>query len=76
MQTQFPEQQIDRLFYDGQGRLVRQVHTGHHGKPKLHPYGQHGEHGHDFIRDETGKIIDRTTRELTDEERKENSDIL
>lgn len=55
---------------------MRQVHTSHHGNPKLHPYGQHGEHGHDFIRDETGKIIDRTTRELTDEERKENSDIL
>ena len=56
--------------------MAIQIHSGDHGSPKQHPYGQHGEHGHDFIRDEDGKIIDRTTRELTDKERKENGDIL
>jgi len=76
VETQFPEKQIDRIFYDGQGRLTVQVHSRDHGSPKLHPYGKRGEHGHDFIRDENGKIIGRTTRELTDEERKENGDIL
>jgi hypothetical protein len=76
VETRFPEKQIDRIFYDSQGRMSVQVHSRDHGSPRLHPYGQHGEHGHDFIRDETGKIIDRTTRELTDGERKENGDIL
>lgn len=76
VETRFPEKQIDRIFYDSQGRMAIQIHSGDHKSPKLHPYGQHGEHGHDFIRDEKGKIIDRTTRELTDEERKENGDIL
>lgn len=76
VETRFPEKQIDRIFYDGQGRMAIQIHSGDHGSPKQHPYGQHGEHGHDFIRDEDGKIIDRTTRELTDKERKENGDIL
>lgn len=76
VETRFPEKQIDRIFYDGQGRMSIQIHSGDHGSPKLHPYGQHGEHGHDFIRNESGEIIDRTTRELTDRERKENGDIL
>lgn len=76
VETRFPEKQIDRIFYDSQGRMSVQVHSRDHGSPKLHPYGQHGEHGHDFIRDKNGEIIDRTTRELTDAERKENGDIL
>ena len=76
VETRFPEKQIDRIFYDGQGRMAIQIHSRDHKSPKLHPYGRHGEHGHDFIRDENGKIIDRTTRELTDVERKENGDIL
>ncbi len=76
VQTQFPSQQIDRIFYDPQGKMVRQVHSGDHKSPKQHPYGLHGEHAHDFVRDENGTIVDRTRRELTEEERKENRDIL
>lgn len=76
VETRFPEKQVDRIFYDSQGRMATQVHSSHHGSPRVHPYGKHGEHGHDFLHDENGKIIDRTTRELTDAERKENSDIL
>lgn len=39
-------------------------------------YGKNGEHTHDYIYDENGNLIGRPMRELTDEERKENEDIL
>ena len=67
--------QHDRTFYDAEGRMIRQVSNGPHGNPKKHPFGQHGEHAHDILW-EDGVIIDRPVRELTDEERKENADIL
>lgn len=40
------------------------------------PYGKHGEHAHDYICDESGKLIGRPPRELNPVERKENGDIL
>lgn len=55
--------------------MVRQISNGPHGNPKKHPYGQHGEHAHDIIWAD-GRITGRPTRELTDDERKENADIL
>ena len=67
--------QHDRTFYDAEGRMIRQISNGPHGNPKKHPFGQHGEHAHDILW-EDGVIIDRPVRELTDEERKENADIL
>ena len=67
--------QRDRTFYDAEGRMVRQISNGSHGNPKKHPYGQHGEHAHDIIWAD-GRITGRPTRELTDDERKENADIL
>ena len=67
--------QRDRTFYDAEGRMVRQISNGPHGNPKKHPYGQHGEHAHDIIWAD-GRITGRPTRELTDDERKENADIL
>lgn len=67
--------QRDRTFYDAEGRMTRQVSSGPHGNPKKHPYGQHGEHAHDILW-EDGKISGRPVRELTDQERKENKDIL
>ena len=76
VETQFPKKQTDRSFYDKEGLLYRQVHSGAHGLPKLHGFGQHGEHAHDFIRNENGDIQGRKTRELTSDERKENGDIL
>ena len=42
----------------------------------MHPYGKHGEHAHDYEWDETGKLKSRTTREITEEERKEGGDFL
>ncbi len=67
--------QHDRTFYDAEGRMIRQISNGPHGNPQKHPFGQHGEHAHDILW-EDGVIIDRPVRELTDEERKENADIL
>lgn len=67
--------QINRTFYDGDGKMYRQVHTGPHANQKQHPYGERGEHAHDYEWEE-GRIVNRTTRELTENERKESSDIL
>ena len=67
--------QHDRTFYDAEGRMIRQVSNGPHGNPQKHPYGNKGEHVHD-IHWENGKIVDRPARNLNDDERKENADIL
>ena len=67
--------QIDRMFYDASGRQVKQVSNGPHTNPKKHPYGDHGEHCHDILWKD-GKIFERPVRGLTDQERKENADIL
>lgn len=68
-------EQINRTFYDSEGKMCRQVHSGNHKNAKMHPYGENGEHAHDY-RWEDGKIIERTTRELIDRERRESGDIL
>lgn len=67
--------QINRTLYDNEGRMYQQIHSGSHANPKQHPYGKNGEHAHDYEW-ENGKITNRTTRELTEKERKENGDIL
>ena len=67
---------LERNYYDHSGRQIKQISNNDHGNAKKHPYGKHGEHAHDYIYDANGKMIDRVIRELTDEERKENSDIL
>lgn len=67
---------IERNYYDGNGNQIKQVSNNNHGNPKKHPYGKNGEHTHDYIYDENGNLIGRPMRELTDEERKENEDIL
>lgn len=64
-----------RNYYDSDGKWVRQISNSNHGNAKHHPYGIHGEHAHDIVWKE-GSIVDRPIRELTDEERKENADIL
>lgn len=68
-------EQINRVFYDVEGKMYRQTHSGHHANPKQHKYGKNGEHAHDIVW-EDGKIISRTTRALTDAERRESGDIL
>lgn len=67
---------IDRNYYDESGRQIKQISNNDHGFPKTHNYGEHGEHAHDYVYDDSGKLIDRPPRELNDEERKENNDIL
>lgn len=67
---------IERNYMDANGRQFKQISNNDHGNPKQHPFGKNGEHAHDYIYDDKGKLIDRPPRELTDEERKENADIL
>jgi hypothetical protein len=67
--------QVDRMYYGTDGYQIKQVSNGPHGNPKKHPYGEHGEHAHDIIW-ENGQLVSRTIRSLTDNEKKENIDIL
>ena len=65
-----------RTFYGGNGLKKKEITNHDHGFPAKHPYGKHGEHAHDYEWDETGKLKNRTTREITQKEREENRDIL
>lgn len=65
-----------RSFYGEDGLKKKDIHTTSHGNPKNHPYGTHGEHAHDYEWDSNEKLKNKTTREITESERKENSDIL
>ena len=67
---------IDRNYYDYDGKQTKQISNHNHGNPKKHPFGVNGEHAHDYIYDEKGNLVERTVRELNDEERKEMEDIL
>lgn len=69
-------EQVDRSFYDSTGWLKNQVHSGNHGTPKTHKYGERGEHAHDYEWNREAKKPERITRELTEDERKENGDIV
>ncbi len=68
--------QRDRTIYNAFGMMKTQIHGGNHGRPKFHQRGVHGEHAHEFIYNDDGSIQSRLERELTDAERRENSDIL
>lgn len=67
---------ITRNYYGSNGKQIKQISNNDHGNPRQHPFGSQGEHAHDYCYNQDGKIINRKPRELTDEERKENSDIL
>lgn len=67
---------IDRNFYDKDGKQIKQISNHNHGHPKQHPYGVHGEHAHEYIWDDSGNFIRKTTRELNDQERKDEGDLL
>lgn len=66
---------IDRNYYDKNGVWVKQITNNNHGQPKHHKYGAHGEHAHDITVNEDGSIS-RTVRDLTDQERREEADML
>ena len=65
-----------RGFYDDTGMKEKDIHTTDHGNPKTHHFGEHGEHAHDYKWDENGMLKEKTQRELTKKERKDNGDIL
>lgn len=66
---------IERNYYDDSGTQLKQVANNGHGHKKEEAMGLHGEHAHDYRWDESGKLH-RSVRELSEQERKENSDIL
>lgn len=63
-----------RTFYSDVGVRLKDITNHGHGNLKNHPYGTNGEHAHDWIYDQE-KIV-KTTRAITDKERKENGDML
>lgn len=65
-----------RTFYNSMGLKKKDITNHDHKNPKMHPYGKNGEHAHDYIWDNAHRLKEKTTRELTDTERKENDDIL
>ena len=67
---------INRNYYDDNGKQIKQISNNHHNHKPVMGYGKNGEHAHDYIYDEKGKLLERPYRELNDEERKENEDIL
>lgn len=67
---------ITRNYYDSSGNQTKQISNNNHGNPKMHPFGKNGEHAHDYIYNDKGNVCQRKIRELTDEEKEENSDIL
>ena len=74
-QVEHAKSGIDRNYYGPDGRQVKQISNNGHGHKKEEALGQHGEHAHDYRYTEDGKLS-RPVRELTDDERKENADIL
>lgn len=67
---------IDRNYYGPDGRQTVQISNNGHGHKKEEAIGFHGEHAHDYIWDESGLKRRGDARELTPEERRENSDFL
>nr|WP_288829701.1 phage minor capsid protein [uncultured Clostridium sp.] len=65
-----------RTIYGNKRLKGKDIHTTNHRNPKQHPYGKNGEHAHDYDWDSEGNLRNKTTRELTESERKENGDIL
>lgn len=65
-----------RSFYGTNGLKEKDIHTDDHGYPNRHKFGQHGEHAHDYEWDENERLKNKTTRELSQEEREGSGDIL
>lgn len=67
---------VDRNYYGPDGRQTKQISNNDHGHRAEAGFGKHGEHAHDYSYAEDGTLIRGPSRELTDEERRENADIL
>lgn len=67
---------IERNYYDSNGRQYKQISNHNHGNAKQHLFGKNGEHAHDYVYDENGKLIRGRARQLTSEELKKDGDIF
>ena len=67
---------LGRAYYNNSGTKERESHFKAHGRRDKHPFGNKGEHVHDYRYDKLGKVLSREVRELTRQARKENVDIL
>ena len=63
----------ERYFYGANGMINKDISNNGHNEKKQH--GKKGEHAHDWIW-ENEVLISRDSRDLTDEEKEENKDIL
>ena len=70
------ERSMYAVFYDEDGWKAKDIHLSNHGNPKHHSFGEHGEHIDLYEWNEDGSVKRIERRELTDDERKENEDIL
>ena len=66
---------IDRDYYDDKGDFIKQISNNNHNHKSEANFGLHGEHAHDHYM-KNGKRKHGKARELTEEERRENADIL
>lgn len=75
-QTGTKKGSCSRNYYDASGTQFKQISNDDHGEPDSKSFGARGEHAHDYQYDASGNLESRPKRNLTDEERKENADIL
>lgn len=67
---------VNRNYYDANGDQFLQISNNGHSNAPEEDKGTYGEHAHDYVIDNTGKRHRKDARELTETERRENSDIL
>lgn len=68
---------ITRNYYDSSGRQYLQISNNGHDHKKEGSIGRHGEHAHDYFWNEDGTLKKRCpARELNENERRDNADII
>ncbi len=67
---------IDRNYYDENGFQIKQISNNDHGHKKESTFGKHGEHAHNYEKNEKGIPLHLEARELNQDEIIENGDIL
>ena len=67
---------VNRNYYDADGNQFLQISNNGHGNAFEEDKGAFGEHAHDYVINEDGKLIRNSARELTETEQVENGDVL
>lgn len=67
---------VDRNYYDSDGKQYKQISSTGHGNKNDEKFGTHGEHAHDYVYNSDRELISRESRDMNEQERKENFDIL